>query len=149
MHPAWIIVIYLVGLIAMVVEMFLPGAVLGIAGLIAVTGAIIYAYASGHPIMGTIMLGTTIAMVPVFFLTWRSVLGRYWALKDTVKGRSFADMEDLLGKEGEAVSQLRPSGVALIDGKRRSVVTRGEMLEKGTAVKVIEVTGSRIVVKKT
>jgi membrane-bound serine protease (ClpP class) len=150
MDPIWLIVIYVAGLAAMLAELFLPGAVMGIVGFIAVCGTIIGAYATGHPVLGTVMVGVTIAMFPLFFLIWRRVLGRFWALKSTVSGTTAGDVraEVLLGKEGDAVSQLHPSGIAAVEGMRYSVVTRGEMLEKGARVKVIEVTGSRIVVKK-
>ena len=126
MELTWVIVIYVAGLMAMIVEMFLPGAVMGIAGFVAVCGSIFYAFLNGHTVTGGVLSAITIALVPVFFLVWRGVLG----------------------KEGEALSQLRPSGTALIDDKRYVVVTRGELLEKGTQVKVADVAGNRIVVKK-
>ena len=150
MDPIWLIVIYVAGLAAMLAELFLPGAVMGILGFLAVCGTIIGAYATGHPVMGTVMVVVTIAMFPLFFLVWRRVLGRFWTLKSTVSGTSAGSVraEDLLGKEGDAVSQLRPPSIATVEGTRYSVVTRGEMLEKGARVKVIDVTGSRIVVKK-
>jgi membrane-bound ClpP family serine protease len=55
---------------------------------------------------------------------------------------------ELAGAEGEALSPLGPPGIAMLKGKQYDVVTRGEMLEKGTRIKVIEVSGNRIVVKK-
>jgi membrane-bound serine protease (ClpP class) len=53
-----------------------------------------------------------------------------------------------VGAEGEAVSPLRPSGIAHLNGKRYDVVTQGEMIDRGSRVKVIEVSGNRIVVKR-
>jgi len=43
---------------------------------------------------------------------------------------------------------LHPAGRALFDGERVNVITHGEFIEKGSAVKVIEAHGSRIVVEK-
>ena len=54
---------------------------------------------------------------------------------------------DNCGEPDNGVTPLHPSGVARIDGHRLDVVTRGEMLEKGTPVVVIETAGNRIVVK--
>jgi len=151
MNPGWIIVIYVIGLLAIVVEMFLPGVVVGTIGFLIVCGAIIYAYVEGHALMGTVMMGVTVAMIPLFFVVWRNVLGRVWSLRASIGGTSTSPSEgvDLVGKEGVAASLLRPSGVAIIEGKRRAVVTRGEVIEKGTQLKVIDVTGNRVVVKKT
>jgi membrane-bound ClpP family serine protease len=35
-----------------------------------------------------------------------------------------------------------------LNGKRYDVITRGEMVERGTRIHVIEVSGNRIVVKR-
>ena len=43
---------------------------------------------------------------------------------------------------------LRPAGFAEIGGRRVDVVTRGENIESGAAVKVLEVEGNRVVVCK-
>lgn len=149
METVWILAVYLLGLTAMVLEMFLPGAVIGTMGFLAVCGSIIYAFAKGYTVTGTVLTGTTIALIPVFFLVWRDVLSRFMSLKADEKGYRVTTTvdESLLGKQGHALSQLRPSGTAQIDGRRHSVVTRGELLPKGTQLKVIEVAGNRIVVK--
>jgi membrane-bound serine protease (ClpP class) len=47
-----------------------------------------------------------------------------------------------------AVTTLRPSGMARIEGVKYSVVTGGELIEKNQPVRVVKVEGSRIVVKK-
>ena len=49
------------------------------------------------------------------------------------------DNSSLLNKEGEAVTRLRPSGIALIDSKRVDVVTDGEFLEAGAKVHGIDI----------
>jgi membrane-bound serine protease (ClpP class) len=54
---------------------------------------------------------------------------------------------DLVGKCGVAVTILRPAGTAAFDGKRVSVVSDGEFIPSGSRVEVIEVKGSRVVVR--
>ena len=56
------------------------------------------------------------------------------------------ELEGYLGMDGEAVTDLRPSGTALINGKKLDVVTRGEYLEKSSAINVLSVTGNQIIV---
>jgi len=150
MELTWILIVYVAGLTAMIAEMFLPGIVMGIVGFLAVCGSIIFAFLNGHTVAASVFSAITVALVPVFFLVWRNVLGRFWASKVDEKDFRISYITDdkLLGKEGEALSQLRPSGTALIDGKRYVVVTQGELLEKGTHVRVTDVAGNRIVVKK-
>jgi membrane-bound serine protease (ClpP class) len=58
------------------------------------------------------------------------------------------DHSELLGKEGVAEMNLHPAGRALFGSDRINVITRGEFIEKGSNVRVIEAHGSRIVVEK-
>ena len=52
------------------------------------------------------------------------------------------------GQTGTAITQLRPSGKADIDGKRVDVVTKGDFVPKGSTVRVAMVKGTRIVVER-
>jgi len=52
----------------------------------------------------------------------------------------------LVGKHGTTQSPLRPSGIALIDGKRVDVVSEGEFIDRDTAIEVTHTEGARIVV---
>jgi membrane-bound ClpP family serine protease len=119
-------------------------------GFLTMVGCIIYAFFQGQATLGTVLLLVSIAAVPAFFLMWKSVVGRLFALH--ADGKDFklspGEAEDLTGAEGVCETPLHPSGIARLGGRRYDVVTRGEMLEKGAAVKVIEVSGNRIVVKQ-
>ncbi len=55
---------------------------------------------------------------------------------------------DLAGKGGTAVSALRPSGRAEIEGVVYAVEADGEFIPQGSPVTVVRVRGSRITVKK-
>ncbi len=56
--------------------------------------------------------------------------------------------DHLLGKQGEAKTVLRPSGVAVIDGQRVHVLTDGTFLDPGQKIEVIEVDGHRVIVRR-
>ena len=95
---------------------------------------------------------TTIALVVAFFLylprsgVWKR-LGQ--PMRQTALGGyvSSADYTGYLGQIGVAATLLRPSGSAEFDGMRLSVVSEGEFIALGTAVQVVMVQGSRIVVR--
>lgn len=53
-----------------------------------------------------------------------------------------------LGKEGTAASLLRPAGIAHFEGERVDVVSEGEFIEAGEAIRVVRVDGNRIVVRR-
>jgi len=54
----------------------------------------------------------------------------------------------LLGQVGISTSQLGFSGMARIADQRVDVVTEGECIPAGVAVKVVEIDGNRVVVKR-
>ena len=55
---------------------------------------------------------------------------------------------ELVGASGDVLSTLRPAGLARINGRRVDVVSRGEPIEPGTPVVVVEVRGNRVVVAR-
>ena len=61
---------------------------------------------------------------------------------------SSSSKKDYLDQEAETLSKLRPAGTIEIDGKRVDAVSEGAFIEKGKKVKVISVSGSRIVVRE-
>lgn len=66
----------------------------------------------------------------------------------SVAGYTSADSHtELEGRTGTALTALRPSGTAEIDGERVDVITAGEFIERGQAVRVVRVRGSRVEVR--
>jgi membrane-bound serine protease (ClpP class) len=59
-----------------------------------------------------------------------------------------SDGSDLVGQTGTAHTDLRPSGIATIGTRRVDVVTDGQWISSGAPVKVLEVEGNRVVVRK-
>jgi membrane-bound serine protease (ClpP class) len=53
-----------------------------------------------------------------------------------------------LGDPGRTLTKLRPAGKALINGRRVDVIAQGQMIAKGTAVEVVEISGARVVVRE-
>ena len=55
-------------------------------------------------------------------------------------------LENLVGKQGTALCDLRPAGYASIQGRRVDVVTRGELIEKSSPIKVIKIESNQVFV---
>ncbi len=72
-------------------------------------------------------------------------MDRPWRISQEISSKN--KLEDLISTEGVAITTLRPSGTANIKGDKVDVVSEGEMIEKNTKIKVIDVKGNRIVVK--
>jgi membrane-bound serine protease (ClpP class) len=54
---------------------------------------------------------------------------------------------DLQGREGEALTDLRPAGTVIIGEERVDAVSESEWIEEGTAVRVVASEGYRLVVR--
>ncbi|MEE1193575.1 MAG: NfeD family protein, partial [Phascolarctobacterium sp.] len=57
-----------------------------------------------------------------------------------------SDFSQLLGKQGVALTTLRPAGTALIEGKRYDVSSLGDFLPKDSHIVVAKVEGSKLFV---
>ncbi|MDX1700906.1 MAG: NfeD family protein, partial [Melioribacteraceae bacterium] len=160
------IVIFILGVILLILEIFvIPGfGIFGAAGIILIIGSLFLGLISDFPLvdwemiqMATIQLAGAIvlAIIVIFFLLKFLPKSQIWknlVLKKNIDEQSgytsVEKVKELLGKHGKALTDLRPSGTALIENKRIDVVTNGEYLDKGTKLVVIEEEGSKIVVEK-
>ena len=49
--------------------------------------------------------------------------------------------------EGVTLTELRPVGIGMFDGRRVDIIAEGEFIQDKTAVRVVEARGSRGVVR--
>lgn len=61
---------------------------------------------------------------------------------------SVIDKSKFLGLVGVCVTDLRPAGTISVDGEPLDVVTEGGFVKQGESVKVINVDGSRVLVRQ-
>ncbi len=151
------------GLIAVGVEVFiLPGfGIAGVLGAIFVGAAVVLAMLGSAPtgaeMMGALaVLGVSLVISAAVFFAWlrhlpNSERFRGLLLKDAV-GRSEgyisgAVRDDLIGVEGVALTDLRPSGTAEINGERMDVVSEGDFVKAGATIAVVRSEGFRHVVR--
>lgn len=142
------------GLALIVFEVLFPS--LGVLGALATIAIGAGGYVAFRVDTGTGIQYVTLTaiLVPICILGGFKLLPRSPLAKQLMaKGFTFVDGravdkrdEGLLGAEGVVEAQLRPAGVARIDGRRVDVVSRGALIEAGTRVRVIELEGNRVVV---
>jgi membrane-bound serine protease (ClpP class) len=150
------VVLFVIGIVLLVIEVFVPGfgiwAILGIISL--VSGVIMAAYDSSD-MAASLGLGFAMALVVtgiVIYLLRRRGIWNKFILKDELKSElgfvSQPVMDHLLGQTGSALTTLRPAGTAVINGQRIDVVTSGEFIAQGSRITVIQVEGTRVVVRE-
>lgn len=64
------------------------------------------------------------------------------------EGAGVTEGKDLVGKFGTAITNLRPSGKAEIDGALLDVTTQGDLVAKGTKIEVIAQKSNNIIVRE-
>ncbi len=143
------VLLYILGMIAMIAEMFLPGIILGTCGFIACLAAIILAFNAGNPTLGTVLIVIGALALPTLVVIWYKVVSGPFAVKQTLAGFTAApdDARDFLGAEGVSLTPLRPAGAARIKDKRVDVVADGELIPPNSRIQVVRVDGNRIVVR--
>jgi membrane-bound serine protease (ClpP class) len=147
-----IIALIITGVILLLIEMVIPGGIIGALGALCIVSAVVLGFRQSIEIGLVLMFAsTTLGLLGLwawvkFFPNSRA--GREIFLDKSAKdwqGYKQSD-EHLIGQSGIAHTSLRPSGTAIINDQRIDVVTQGELIEKGQTVKVVEVEGNRVVV---
>ncbi|NLC69548.1 MAG: hypothetical protein GX754_12375 [Clostridiaceae bacterium] len=153
----WISAIcFIIGFILIILEMFTPGfGVAGVSGIILLVLGIMFTarnFLEAIVMIAIVLIIAGVLLAIFFRLASKGKLNNKIILVDKMNkeagfvGRS--EPQSFLGKEGVAVTMLRPSGTINIDGTKLDVVAEGEFIPRGTRVKVIKVEGIRIIVKK-
>ncbi|MGD8781494.1 MAG: NfeD family protein [Ignavibacteria bacterium] len=160
------IVIFIIGVVLLLVELFvIPGfGIFGILGIICVIGSLFMGLISDWPTVDSSMINSAVIQLAVTFIATAILF--YFIAKFLPKTNIFnslvlkseileksgytteENVKEYIGKEGKALTDLRPSGTVDIEGNRVDVVTEGGFIKIGSKVVVIKEEGSKVVVRK-
>ncbi|WP_447962721.1 NfeD family protein [Nitrospira sp. Ecomares 2.1] len=152
------------GLILVGLEIFaIPGfGMAGILGILSLMGglglSLIGTGASWDSMLsalGQVALSILVAIIAALILVRyfpRLPFGKRLILETNLQAQegyesSPAENHRWLGKQGVAVSDLRPSGIARFDGERVDVVSDGTFIDAGQQLEVVRIDGNRVVVR--
>jgi membrane-bound serine protease (ClpP class) len=151
------------GVIAVAVEVFLlPGfGVAGVLGALLIGAAIVLAMLGNFPSGGDVVqalavLGASILITLAIAYSWLRHLPNSRRFSGLIHQDSALAAEgyvsalpraELVGKLGVALTDLRPAGVAAIDGEKLDVVTDGDYIASGARVEIVRAEGYRHVVR--
>ena len=133
-----VIILFIVGLGLIAVEVFVvPGfGIVGILGIIALFVSLFLAFGSITSALWSIVLALLISILVIVLFWRRFTQSRVWRRlvlehrEDKESGyKGTPTYNDLVGKRGVTVTPLRPSGTALIEGQRYSVVSDGGFIK--------------------
>jgi len=148
------ILLLLLGLGLIVAEVLFPSfGVLSVLATAALVGAIALAFQESSQAGVQVLVATALLVPAVIVLGFKLFPRSPFGKRMVAGGLSFGstptldprDLE-LVGAEGTVEAACRPAGMARLAGRRVDVVTRGDWIESGARVRVVEVQGNRVVV---
>ena len=160
------ILMFIIGVTLIILEIFIiPGfGIAGISGIVLVFISLFLSLVGGDPFLDFEMVSNAIIQLSVSlvaavilililakFLPKTTIFNKFVLAVEEKKDAGFVShstSDELVGKEGVAITTLRPAGTAKINGNRVDVVSESEYIEKGQKIKVIAVEGIRVVVKE-
>lgn len=138
-----ILTLYVVSMLLVLSEAFVPGFVVGLLGISGLATSIIWAWQTHGPFAALAMTAVAVVVVPSSIVYGLRRISNQARIDGTDAPFPY---EEYMGLEGTALTPLRPTGVALLKGHRTDVLTRGEPVEKGAAIRVLSVEGNRLIV---
>ncbi len=150
-----ILALFLLGLIFLGLEIILPGAILGIAGVLLLLGGVAVAWLE-HGVQGAAVafVVAVAAVAALLYLELRVVprtrFGRRLFLTGAIDGASqppVADRaSDVVGKDAVALTALAPTGLVMVEGRRYEARCDSGFAEEGTRLRVVRVESFQLVV---
>lgn len=151
------IILFAIGLLLLLAEVFLiPGfGLAGIGGAAAILASIFLTFGNIVQATYSILIALGLSIAGFFLLirfipstrAWRKFILFTKQEKELGYTVGTKDLKRLTGKEGIAITPLRPSGIVEVNGKKLNALTRGEYVNSNTKIKIISVEGNKIVVE--
>ncbi|MDN4525440.1 nodulation protein NfeD [Fictibacillus sp. NE201] len=149
------IALFVLGLVFLFLEIFVPGGIIGLLGVIAVIAGLVMAAGSVTTVAISIGIAVVVTVIGSFiflkYFGYRGPLRKLILFDSTSTEKGYVSNDqraDLTGRIAESITPLRPSGTAELDGEYLDVVTEGSFIQKGKKLKIVKVQGSRIVVRE-
>lgn len=151
-----ITLLFFVGLMLLAGEVFVPGAVLGILGALAMAGGCVVAFvqlgAAGGAVATAaafILLGLTLYVELVWLPKTR--LGKSLIVQSVIDATSQPQLAgaDIVGKVAEAETALMPTGYVRVEGRRYEAFCPAGHAPKGAVLRVAGQDNFRLIVTKT
>ena len=150
-----IILYFVIGVLFIAAEVFLPGGIVGAIGGLVMLGGVVQSYAEfGAQGAFISAVAAILLLVGALYLEFKllpnSRFGSRLFLKKSVNASAeYSDAEDeLVGQVCTTLTALGPTGVVLVDGKKLEASSKSGFIEKNTQVKVTGRDNFRIIVSK-
>lgn len=150
----WIVGLIILAFVLLFLEIFVPGGLLGFLAVICIVGAGYVGFREYGPSVGLMIgLGAALVAFLMFILEIRLLRasGRFVSSQGSIAAQSVErpQSDDLVGKQGVALTRLAPGGKVRVEGKTYEASSISGLLERGAEIEVIRVEDFRIIVKES
>ncbi|MDW8481184.1 MAG: NfeD family protein [Meiothermus sp.] len=153
LSSALTVILLFAGLLLVAFELFVtPGfGIPGLVGLGLIGASIYFTFGDEALQVGSYaIIGLVLGLFLMFRYLPKGRAARPFVLSSAVEEKAPPrnELESLLGAIGVALTDLRPAGTAQFGERRVDVVTSGEFIDRGQTIRVIQVEGPRVVVRR-
>ncbi len=148
--------LFLIGVLLLAAEVFVPGGLLGIIGGLAMAIGCGVAFVKLGASGGTVATVTALVLLGLTVyaeLVWlpKTRLGKSMTVQSAVDGTSQPPVAAtaIVGKNAVAETPLMPTGFVLVEGKRYEAFSPAGSVAKGAALRVTGLDNFRLIVTKT
>lgn len=142
----------IVGIILLIIEIFIPSfGIWGGLGIIAtVAGIILMADTLVEGIIILLIVTCILSIILYVSIKWISKKNKTLILKESLgeDNKIYDDLQFFIGKKGITTTALRPTGNADFDGVKLDVISKGDFIKNGKQVEVVEIQGTKIIVRE-
>lgn len=159
----WGIGLFALGVLLFFVELLLPtGGIVGLSAFVSALGGVA-AFWFHDGTLGITSLIALLVLTPLAFhfalrVIPNTPIGKLIILGDEQEDTERAEaqhqedmhaMDDLIDREGRAVTDMHPVGTAEVDGEVYDALAEGGMVESGDTIRVVGISGSQIRVRRS
>lgn len=150
------VILFGIGVIFVIIELFIVGAVIGFFGIVLISLSLIMLGDNLFIMLFNVIIAVILSIVEwvilVKLLNRKISFFEKVVLKDSTNAeagyRSHDDRSHLVGKIARTSTDLRPAGIILINDERIDAVSDGSFILRNKDVKILEVEGTRVVVRE-
>lgn len=150
MNLTTIIIMIIAGLLLLLLELIVPGGIVGTIGGIATIVGIVLMYNHYGNLYGNIALSVSLIICAVgLYFFFRDKTWKRLALNDSIDIKLNKKEMDYftVGMQGETITKCLPSGKARFDDKIVEVHSLAELIDSNTPVEITKIEGNKIIVK--
>ncbi len=148
-----LIILAVIGTLALIIELVIPGGVLGVAGILCLLAAAVLSFVEYGFLVG-FLVSLAIGLMSFGMLwLWMRHFHRLPGTRNLVlqrhldRGDSQPEEESLVGRAGEALTEIAPSGRARCGTTRYDVIAESGAIAKGARIEFVRRSGPSWVVR--